>query len=451
MNTVSKFENKSFIPDSIAGLNRSTFNKLLVSIEAGIDTLQIFIGICDADRQREQLIEKFSLSLAPEMHTYRVQLDSQEPSLRLAVEQVTNRQKAIAMVIGAESLGLGKDDPTLDRFFGYLQWTREGMRALNMPIVLWIPSRIHTLISRKAPDFYSWRNGIFHFEPEVDISQNSTSIPQQIFDRELTIASAFTPEQMESSLAKVIARWGKDSSEAEPLYAQLGNLYAERIKNGKCIEREQEIQLAEDYLNQAIAIQTKEDRLISLATTLNDLGGLRLFLGKYNEAEPLYLGSLQISEQQLGAEHPNTAQSLNNLAELYRSQGRYSEAEPLLLRSLQIREQQLGADHPDTAQSLNNLAGLYESQGRYSEAEPLYLRSLSIYEQQLGADHPNTAGSLNNLAGLYESQGRYSEAEPLYSQALQIFEKTLGKDHPKTIATRDNYAQCLKQIASLSK
>ena len=103
------------------------------------------------------------------------------------------------------------------------------------------------------------------------------------------------------------------------------------------------------------------------------------------------------------------------------------------------------------AYSLNQLATLYYSQGRYSEAEPLYLRSLQIKEQQLGADHPSTATSLNNLAGLYYSQGRYSEAEPLYSQALQILEKILGKDHPKTIATRDNYAQCLKQIASLSK
>jgi hypothetical protein len=37
------------------------------------------------------------------------------------------------------------------------------------------------------------------------------------------------------------------------------------------------------------------------------------------------------------------------LAALYYSQGRYSEAEPLYLRSLQIFEQRLGVDHPSTA------------------------------------------------------------------------------------------------------
>ncbi|KKI98398.1 tetratricopeptide repeat family protein, partial [Prochlorothrix hollandica PCC 9006 = CALU 1027] len=41
--------------------------------------------------------------------------------------------------------------------------------------------------------------------------------------------------------------------------------------------------------------------------------------------------------------------------------GRYEEALPLYGRSLAIWEQELGANHPDTATSLNNLAGLYES------------------------------------------------------------------------------------------
>ncbi|NJN58210.1 MAG: tetratricopeptide repeat protein, partial [Leptolyngbyaceae cyanobacterium SL_5_9] len=101
--------------------------------------------------------------------------------------------------------------------------------------------------------------------------------------------------------------------------------------------------------------------------------------------------SLRICETQLlGENHPLTATSLNNLAELYCSMGRYSEAEPLYVRSLQIYETQLGKDHPNTATSLNNLAGLYESMGRYSEAEPLCVRSLNIMEQCLGTEHPST-------------------------------------------------------------
>ena len=84
----------------------------------------------------------------------------------------------------------------------------------------------------------------------------------------------------------------------------------------------------------------------------------------------------------------------------YYAQGLFSSAEEWGERSLEIREEQLGATHPDTAQSLNNLALLYKSQGRYSEAEPLYRRSLEIKEEQLGATHPDTGAVNGKLAGV---------------------------------------------------
>ena len=68
---------------------------------------------------------------------------------------------------------------------------------------------------------------------------------------------------------------------------------------------------------------------------------------------------------------------------LYYEQGKYEQAQPLLQRALAIREQQLGPDHPDTAQSLNSLAVLYYEQGKYELCEPLLQRSIAIREQQL--------------------------------------------------------------------
>ena len=126
------------------------------------------------------------------------------------------------------------------------------------------------------------------------------------------------------------------------------------------------------------------------------------------------------------------ALSLNNLARLYYFQGRYNDAEPLFLQSLDIYKRQLGNDHPDVAQSLNNLAQLYYSQGRYNDAELLYLQSLDILKRQLGYDHPDVAQSLNNLAQLYFSQENYLEAENLAQQALVIYQQKLGSEHPDT-------------------
>jgi tetratricopeptide (TPR) repeat protein len=76
------------------------------------------------------------------------------------------------------------------------------------------------------------------------------------------------------------------------------------------------------------------------------------------------------------------ARLLNQVGYYLKERALYSEAEPLLKRALAIREQQLGAQHPHTAQSLNNLAMLYKAQGKYEEAEPLYEHALAIREQQ---------------------------------------------------------------------
>jgi hypothetical protein len=66
------------------------------------------------------------------------------------------------------------------------------------------------------------------------------------------------------------------------------------------------------------------------------------------------LNSLDIHRSQLGPDHPDTATSLNNLAGLYDSQGRYSEAEPLYLQTLEIWMHTLGENHPNTQTGQGN-------------------------------------------------------------------------------------------------
>jgi tetratricopeptide (TPR) repeat protein len=167
---------------------------------------------------------------------------------------------------------------------------------------------------------------------------------------------------------------------------------------------------------------------------------------RYSEAEPLLERAYQMSEQEQGAEHLDTARDASTLAGLYHAQGKYEQAEPLYVRALAIREQQLGLQHPDTARSLNNLAELYQAQGKYEQAEPLLVRALAIYEQQLGLQHPRTALSLNNLAELYRLQGKYEQAEPLLMRALAIYEQQLGPQHPQTLVIQGNYAFLLHTI-----
>jgi tetratricopeptide (TPR) repeat protein len=427
---------------SIINANEQTYFSLLVSVEAGVGMLQIFIAVCDADRQRENIIANYEQELAPNYNIYRVYLDSQEPSLKQAItQQVTLTENAIAIVLGAETLGSFNQNESLKKFFGYLQWTREALRELKMPIILWIPSRIYDQIPKQAPDFWSWRNGVFHFQPELSLVQGDSSINQSLSNiKDNQEGSVFSPEQLEASLAEAIQQWGADSSKTEVLYSQLGTLYAERVKSAKSTDRQKELTLAQEYLKQAIVLQTKFQKLEALATSLNNLAFLYDNQGKYSEAEPLLLDALEMRKQLFTGDHPDVATSLNNLAFLYNNQGRYSEAEPLYLDALEMRRRLFTGDHPDVASSLNNLADLYHNQGKYSEAEPLYLDALEMKRRLFTGDHPDVASSLNNLAVLYHNQGKYSEAEPLYLDALEMRRRLFTGDHPNVATSLNNLA-----------
>ena len=188
---------------------------------------------------------------------------------------------------------------------------------------------------------------------------------------------------------------------------------------------------AESLLQKALAIREQElgAEHIETASTLNHLATLCLERGEYTQAESLYQHALAIREEKLGATHPDVAQILNDLATVYHREGKDKQAEPLYQRALTIREQALGATHPDVAQTLNDLAILYHFEGREEQAEPLYQRALAIREEKLGATHPDVSESLYNLALFYHLQSKYAQAEPLYQLALANNEQVLGSNH----------------------
>lgn len=186
-----------------------------------------------------------------------------------------------------------------------------------------------------------------------------------------------------------------------------------------------------------IALQRGDEQGAKLS---NELGSHLQMIGHLEAARPYFERALDIREQVLGPEHPDTAQSLNNLALLLKDQGEYAAARPYLERARQICEQALGQNHSHTANALNNLAGLLQDQGDYEAAQPLYEQALQIFEETLGPDHPDTARTLNNLALVLKDQGDYGTARPLYERALQIREETLGPEHPATATSLNNLA-----------
>jgi tetratricopeptide (TPR) repeat protein len=438
--------------------NATAYDGLVTAIEASDGVLSLLLAVCDDPQVREETIRQYEAELQPKILPYRIEMPRTDPSLRRVIAEKIAQEpylqdggRSVLTVLGAEGLSfltLGDEKSEQDTFLGYLQWTREALRSFQYPIVLWVTSQLLSKLSRKAPDFWSWRKDVFRF-----VSRKTSMVPSSALEslrigfntlglQNLTEDDEISIEDLRRLIAQTEERLGNNRNDKllATLYDRMGKICVSRIEQGRAIQYPAELQQALDYFGKAAEIQTGLGLETDLESSLVWQGYLYKTQGRYSEAEPLYVRSLSIREQELGKDHPDVANSLNNLAELYRSQGRYNEAEPLYVRSLSIREQELGKDHPDVASSLNNLAGLYDSQGRYSEAEPLYVRSLSIWEQELGKDHPNVANSLNNLALLYLAQGRYSEAEPLFVRSLSIWEQQLGKDHPNVATSLNNLA-----------
>ncbi|MGC1393533.1 MAG: tetratricopeptide repeat protein [Coleofasciculaceae cyanobacterium] len=437
--------------------NADSYDDLLVSIEASEGMLSLLIAVCDDGNFREQIIQKYETELQPEIRSYRVTLARGEPSLRAAIAQLVQSEqylsqggRAVLTVTGIEQfyfLKLGEERSEQELFFGYLQWTREGMREFPFPIVIWLTPQIQVSLSKEALDFWSWRKGVFRFVSRItntvskgEITNFNLTPEEQKFIGIDDEASLIPLEDLQELIRKIEQQRGNKDPSLAALYFRMGNIYKGRLDKGESQDYQQEQALAIEYFDKAIELQKEFGLEEDLATSLNNLAGLYKSQGRYTEAEPLYLQALELRQRLLGDNHPLVAQSFNNLAALYKSQGRYTEAEPLHLQALELTQRLLGDNHPLVATSLNNLAYLYKSQGRYSEAEPLYLQALELSQRNLGDNHPDVAQSLNNLAGLYKSQGRYSEAEPLYLQSLELRQRHLGENHPDVAASLNNLA-----------
>lgn len=217
----------------------------------------------------------------------------------------------------------------------------------------------------------------------------------------------------------------------------LNKLAAKYYKQGKYSEAEPLFIKSLDIIKVVLGEKHQQ-----YATILNCLASVYDDEGKYSEAEPLLLKAIEIRKEILGEKDSYYIKSLNDLAALYDSQGVYSKAEQIYIKVLDLTKKTVGVNDPNYATSLNNLGNLYFEQSKYKEAEPLVLKSLEIRKKILGEKDPEYATSLNNLAALYSVQGKYSEAEPLFLNSLKIIKEVLGEKHP-------DYSTSLYTLAQL--
>jgi tetratricopeptide (TPR) repeat protein len=421
---------------SIIDQNEREYEGLIVSLEANQERLNILICVCDQEKLREEIIDRYSKELEPVIPCYRIDLDQKEPSLRAAIASLVSRKpellqskNAVITTTGVEKLHSisrservatewQQEKSELDKFFGYLQWTREGLREFPYSIVLWVTSTVEVNLRKKSPDFWSWRKGVFRFiSPPSNFLPCQEILPiLQSFD-EITIDKdipSISKEDLLELIEQIEVNKGKKEPRLASLYASLAKIYNLRLSNLPLSDYRQELELAIEYYQKAIDLQKELNLELDLVASLNSLAGIYNSLGEYQKAIEFHQQSLAITRE-IG-NRGGEAASYNNLGSVYYSLGEYQKAIEFHQQSLAITRE-IG-DRGVEAASYNNLGNVYDSLGEYQKAIEFYQQSLAI-TREIG-DRRGEANSYNNLGNVYNSLGEYQKAIEFYQQSLAI-------------------------------
>ncbi len=427
---------------SIIDQNEREYEGLIVSLEANKERLNILICVCDQEKLREEIIDRYSKELEPVIPCYRIDLDQKEPSLRAAIASLVSRKpellqskNAVITTTGVEklhSIEWQQEKSELDKFFGYLQWTREGLREFPYSIVLWVTSTVEVNLRKKSPDFWSWRKGVFRFiSPPSNFLPCQEFLPiLQSFD-EITIDKdipSISKEDLLELIEQIEVNKGKKEPRLASLYASLAKIYNLRLLNLPLVDYRQELLLAIEYYQKAINLQKELNLELDLVASLDSLAGIYYFLGEYQKAIEFYQQSLAIF-QKIG-DRWGEADSYNNLGNAYRFLGEYQKAIEFYQQSLAIFQEI--DDIRGVAYCYNNLGNIYNYLGEYQKAIEFHQQSLAIKREI--SDITGEAYSYLGLGNVYDSLGEYQKAIEFYQKSLEIFQEMeyiIGK--PKTL------------------
>lgn len=129
---------------------------------------------------------------------------------------------------------------------------------------------------------------------------------------------------------------------------------------------------AEPLYERALAIyeSTVQSDYSHIQSALTYMGRFYFMQEKYSKAESLYSRCIELEGDRYDPDIDNyeIVEYLANLGTVYQAQGRFEEAEAVFIRSLEYDIERNGSTRPSVWKSYKNLALLYSEMGREKEA-----------------------------------------------------------------------------------
>lgn len=348
--------------------------------------------------------------------TYRTGTDGDEPKLVIFLTGLElsipyNDPNAPALA----QLNLGRD------FFP---------RELPHPLLIWLPDFALTAIARHAPDFWSWRSGLFEFAG-TEIERTDALSRHTRNEWNWTEVSNLRAEEklvrrslLESLLDDYLQQppSARRDRELADLYFSLGQIY----------HLLGDLPQALNYYEQALTLQLKIGDRAGEEMTLNNIAVTALDLDDYATAL-YYLELALVISQEIG-DRSGEGRSLNNISQIYDALGDYTTALHYLQQALVINQEI--NNHVGVAWSLNNISRIFKARGDYATALD-YLEQALVIQQKIG-DKSGLCATLFNIGHIHWQNGEQEEALKAWVTVYQL-------------AYRSNLAQVLQALTGLAE
>jgi tetratricopeptide (TPR) repeat protein len=301
-----------------------------------------------------------------------------------------------------------------------LNYAREGLIALNIPILFWLNDENHARFSLEAIDLYLRRDFSTVFFEDIDLSQKHLLL-NTVFSDNYQTTEDYQNTRIRIELLE------KQLHEAEEKGYPPQKIAREIVVD--LISEYQFVSLFNEAYKLVIKYETNFDWENSLI--LNNIAAVYQSLGHVNKARILLDKALEIDTEKLGEKNIDVINRQSNLGGLYLDLGEYDKARELLEKAFKNGKILLGNNDYRLSSIKSNLSELYFRLKEYNKALNLSLEELKITIANFGENHTNTAMSYRNVAKSYQSTGNYKKAKGLLEKALKIIKQNHGDKHPK--------------------
>jgi tetratricopeptide (TPR) repeat protein len=357
----------------------------------------------------EDNIQVVSIELSEPVYNLLDIIQEQAPPICFR-DDSNNEKRAVMFIFGLEDTFDSSEHRDAALFAMNVQ--REKYRDIfRCPMVFWLRQYALEIIANEAPDFWTWRSGVYNLDTERRELEDTSMLSLYESDKFANL-SAEEKISRRNELRTLLDEYESRSDADKPDILKIRGGLLQRI--GDINYSLQQYEQARDAYNRSLEIFRKLDNQKEIRSILSELGRVAMFQKNYDEAWKLLEESLNITKQLKDNEW--MAKNLHDLAWVAQHQGDYPKAQKFCQESLDIAKK--FKNNEWIAKNIYRLGRIAQNQGHYAEAGEFYRQSLKVNEE-LG-NYGGIGANLYRLGEVAQYQSNYAEGNRFYREGLEI-------------------------------